>query len=144
MVNPNQEIHLKVLRHIEGHPDVTQRELAQHLGVSLGKVNYCLKALIDRGWIKANNFKNSKNKAAYAYLLTPRGIEQKTQITINFLKHKMHEYEQLKQEIAELEQEVASINGTSGGTSAGTYIEPNAGNIAEAHNESKTSTGPIL
>jgi EPS-associated MarR family transcriptional regulator len=115
MLIPNQEIHLKVLRHIEGHPDVTQRELAQHLGVSLGKVNYCLKALIDRGWVKANNFKNSNNKAAYAYLLTPRGIEQKTQITINFLKHKMHEYEHLKQEIVELEQEVANNNGGNHG-----------------------------
>jgi len=105
-MNPNQEIHLKVLRYIEGHPDVTQRELAQHLGVSLGKVNYCLKALIDRGWVKANNFKNSNHKSAYFYLLTPRGIEQKTHITMRFLKHKMLEYEQLKHEIAELEQEV--------------------------------------
>jgi EPS-associated MarR family transcriptional regulator len=112
---PNQEIHLKVLRHLEGHPDVTQRELARHLGVSLGKVNYCLKALIERGWVKANNFKNSNNKAAYAYLLTPRGIEQKAQITINFLKHKMHEYEHLRQEIAELEQEVANNNGANNG-----------------------------
>jgi EPS-associated MarR family transcriptional regulator len=117
---PNQEIHLKVLRHIEGHPDVTQRELARHLGVSLGKVNYCLKALIDRGWVKANNFKNSNNKAAYAYLLTPRGIEQKAQITINFLKHKMHEYEHLKQEIVELEQEVANNGGNDGGNKTGT------------------------
>ena len=115
MLNPNQEIHLKVLRHLEGHPDVTQRELARHLGVSLGKVNYCLKALIDRGWVKANNFKNSNHKAAYAYLLTPRGIEQKTQITLNFLKHKMHEYEHLKQEIAELEQEVVRNNGGNNG-----------------------------
>ena len=120
MLIPNQEIHLKVLRHLEGHPDVTQRELARHLGVSLGKVNYCLKALIDRGWVKANNFKNSNHKAAYAYLLTPRGIEQKTQITLNFLKHKMHEYEHLRQEIAELEQEVANNNGANnGGTSGG-------------------------
>ena len=108
---PNQEIHLKVLRHLEGHPDVTQRELARHLGVSLGKVNYCLKALIDRGWVKANNFKNSNNKAAYAYLLTARGIEEKAQITVRFLKHKMDEYEQLKQEIAELELEVKNNGG---------------------------------
>jgi EPS-associated MarR family transcriptional regulator len=106
MPRPNQEIHLKVLRHLEGHPDVTQRELARHLGVSLGKANYCLKALIDRGLIKANNFKNSNNKAAYAYLLTPRGIEEKTQITIRFFRQKMLEYEQLKHEIEELEREV--------------------------------------
>jgi EPS-associated MarR family transcriptional regulator len=107
MTIPNQEIHLKVLRHLEGHPDVTQRELAQHLGVSLGKVNYCLKALIDRGWIKASNFKNSNSKAAYAYLLTPHGMERKAQITLRFFKKKMEEYEQLKQELTELEQEVA-------------------------------------
>jgi len=104
---------LKVLRHLEGHPDVTQRELARHLGVSLGKVNYCLKALIDRGWIKANNFKNSNNKAAYAYLLTPRGIEQKAQITLRFFKQKIEEYELLKHEIEELEQEVFKNNGGS-------------------------------
>jgi EPS-associated MarR family transcriptional regulator len=79
--------------------------------VSLGKVNYCLKALIDRGWVKANNFKNSNNKAAYAYLLTARGIEEKAQITVRFLKHKMDEYEQLKQEIAELELEVENNGG---------------------------------
>ena len=108
--NPNQEIHLKVLRHLEDHPDVTQRELAQHLGVSLGKVNYCLKALIDRGWVKVKNFKNSNNKASYAYLLTPRGIEEKTQITLRFLKHKVQEYQHLKKEIVELEREVL-ING---------------------------------
>jgi EPS-associated MarR family transcriptional regulator len=110
MNRPNQEIHLKLLRHLEHHPDVTQRELAQHLGVSLGKANYCLKALIDRGWIKANNFKNSKNKAAYAYLLTPRGVEKKAQITLRFFKKKVVEYEQLKQELVDLELEVAKQN----------------------------------
>lgn len=114
--NSSQEIHLKVLRHLEGHPDVTQRELAQHLGVSLGKANYCLKALIDRGLVKANNFKNSNNKAAYAYLLTPNGIEEKTKITLRFLKHKMREYEHLKLEIAELEREVYENGGTGSKT----------------------------
>ena len=106
MNNPNQEIHLKVLRHLETHPDVTQRELAQHLGVSLGKANYCLNALIDKGWIKANNFKNNKNKAAYAYLLTPQGMEQKAQITVRFFKKKIQEYELLRLEIKELEREL--------------------------------------
>lgn len=76
--------------------------------MSLGKTNYCLKALIDSGWIKASNFKNSNNKSAYAYLLTPRGIEEKAQISLRFLKYKIHEYELLKQEIADLEQEVAN------------------------------------
>jgi len=116
MPNPNQEIHLKVLRHLEAHPDVTQRDLARHLGVSLGKANYCLKALIDRGWVKANNFKNSNNKAAYAYLLTPSGIDRKAQITVRFLKYKMKEYELLKQEIADLEQEVRNIDKAGSGT----------------------------
>ena len=113
MPNPNQEIHLKVLRHLEGHPDVTQRELAQHLGISLGKANYCLRALIDRGWIKANNFKNNKNKAAYAYLLTPSGIEQKALITLRFFRKKIREYEQLRQELEELEREVKNNGGSS-------------------------------
>ncbi|MFC1719516.1 MarR family EPS-associated transcriptional regulator [Pseudomonadota bacterium] len=105
-MNQTNDTHLKVLRRIEENPEITQRELAQELGVSLGKVNYCLKALIDRGWIKANNFRNSNNKAAYAYLLTPSGIEEKAKITVHFLKQKMHEYEQLRSEIAELEAEV--------------------------------------
>lgn len=102
----NQETHLRVLREIEGNPEITQRELAQELGVSLGKVNYCLKALIDRGWVKVNNFKNSDNKAAYAYLLTPSGIEEKAKITVRFLKQRMQDYEQIKREISELEIEV--------------------------------------
>ena len=100
------ETHYKVLRQIEANPEITQRELAQKLGVSVGKVNYCIKALVQKGWVKANNFKNNKNKAAYAYLLTPKGIENKAQITVNYLKAKVREYETLKQEIAELQSEV--------------------------------------
>jgi len=106
ILNETYDTHLKVLRSIEENPEITQRELAQKLGVSLGKANYCLKALIDRGWIKANNFKNSNNKAAYAYLLTPSGIEEKAKITVRFLKQRMREYEQIKREILELEAEV--------------------------------------
>ena len=104
-----QEIHLKVLRLLEENPDVTQRELAKELGISLGKANYCLKALIEKGWIKANNFKNNNNKAAYAYLLTPTGIERKAQITVRFLKRKVAEYEALKDEIKQLQSEVKNI-----------------------------------
>jgi len=100
------ETHLKVLRCLEGNPEITQRELAQELGVSLGKVNYCLKALIQKGWVKANNFKNSKNKSAYAYLLTPKGIERKAQITVRYLRWKLLEYEMLKKEIDQLKTEV--------------------------------------
>lgn len=105
----NPETHLKVLREIEANPEITQRELARQLGVSLGKANYCLKALIDRGWVKVNNFRNAENKAAYAYLLTPSGIEEKAKITVRFLRQRMREYEQIKQEIAELEAEVGSF-----------------------------------
>ena len=109
---PPQEIHLKVLRHIEEHPEVTQRELASELGVSLGKANYCLKALIDKGLIKAQNFHNSNNKRAYLYKLTPTGIEAKARISVNYLRHKMQEYEHLKKEIDQLQIEV---NNTSVG-----------------------------
>lgn len=101
-----EEIHFKVLRLLEGKPDISQRELAMELGISLGKANYCLKALLDKGWIKARNFKNSKNKWAYAYLLTPQGIEQKARITARFLKRKMSEYEELQKEIELLKCEM--------------------------------------
>ena len=87
---------------------MTQRQLAQQLGVSLGKANYCLKALIDKGLIKARNFKNSDNKRAYLYVLTPKGIEEKSRISVSFLKRKMDEYERLKTEIEDLKREVLS------------------------------------
>ena len=102
----SEEIHYHVLKHIEANPSITQRELAKELGVSVGKVNYCLKALIDKGWIKANNFKNSNKKLAYFYILTPSGMEQKAKITMNFLKRKMNDYEELKKEIEVLKNEV--------------------------------------
>jgi len=102
----DQEIHLKVLRHLEQNPDVTQRELAEHLGVSLGKANYCLQALIEKGFIKARNFKNSNRKSAYLYVLTPQGLEAKARISIAFLRRKMDEYEHLKTEIEQLQREV--------------------------------------
>ena len=95
-----------MLRIIEARPDITQRDLADELGVSLGKANYCLKALMERGWVKARNFKNSNHKLAYSYLLTPSGIEAKARITARFLRQKMEEYEALKAEIALLTEEV--------------------------------------
>ena len=101
-----QETHLKVLRHLEENPDATQRELAAALGISLGKANYCLKALINKGLVKANNFKNSSNKRAYLYILTPKGIETKTRISVRFLQRKIEEYEALKQEIKKLKTEL--------------------------------------
>ncbi len=93
------EYRYKILKLIDASPDISQRELAAKLGISLGKTNYCLKALIDIGLIKANNFRNSKSKLAYMYLLTPSGVEEKSKITVRFLKAKMQEYELLKAEI---------------------------------------------
>ncbi len=110
----NQEIHLKLLRYLEKQPQVSQRELAEHLGVSLGKANYCLKALLQRGLVKARNFKNSANKRAYLYLLTPEGIEAKARISVRFLQYKIDEYEALRAEIEQLRIEVKN-NGTHSG-----------------------------
>ena len=95
----------KILKLIESNPSISQRELAQHLGISLGKVNFCLKALIDVGLLKATNFRNSKNKLAYMYLLTPKGVEERASITLRFLKHKVQEYEALQAEIEALRKE---------------------------------------
>ena len=100
------EAQYKLLRLIETRPELTQRELAHEMGVSLGKVNYCINALIAKGWVKAHNFRKSDNKLAYAYLLTPRGVQQKASITVSFLQRKVSEYESLKKEIAELRREV--------------------------------------
>jgi EPS-associated MarR family transcriptional regulator len=99
------EAHLKVLRCIEDNPEISQRQIADALGISLGKTNYCVRALLEKGWIKARNFKNSKNKVAYAYILTPQGIEQKTQLAYQFLKRKQIEFEALKREIDLLSRE---------------------------------------
>lgn len=104
------EVHYKLMRLLEANPGLSQRDAARALGVSLGKVNYCLQALIDRGWVKATNFKNSQNKAAYLYVLTPRGLQGKATLTMKFLQEKMREYEQLRVEIEEMRRE-AQHNG---------------------------------
>ena len=101
-----EDLHYKLLKLLEANPSVTQRDLSRELGVSLGKANYCLRALVDRGWVKARNFTNNRNKRAYLYILTPQGIEQKTRIAMGFLRSKVEEYERLRQEIAELQLEV--------------------------------------
>lgn len=105
----NDELRHRILRLLTDHPDLNQRELASKLGISLGKVNYCLQALAEKGWIKARNFKNNKNKLAYAYLLTPQGVEEKARLTLRYLRIKMTEYEELKQQIEELTHEAESI-----------------------------------
>lgn len=104
-----EEAHLKVLRTLDGNPSLSQRELARQLGISFGKTNYCLQALLEKGWIKAMNFRNSKNKIAYRYLLTPRGVDQKARLTVAFLKRKEREFEALQQEIEELTREAAQL-----------------------------------
>jgi EPS-associated MarR family transcriptional regulator len=103
----NEEISFKLFKLLEAVPDISQRELAKKLGISLGKTNYCLKGLMEKGWLKARNFKNSNNKIAYAYMLTPTGLSEKAKITARYLKNKVHEYEILKSEIEKLRQEVS-------------------------------------
>jgi EPS-associated MarR family transcriptional regulator len=99
-------IRYRILRTLEANPEISQRELARELGLSLGKTNYCLRAVIDKGWIKARNFKNSNNKSAYLYQLTPQGVAARTRITSRFLDRKIKEYEALEKEIADLRAEV--------------------------------------
>lgn len=103
---PPDELHMTILRRLQAEPQASQRELARETGVSLGKLNYALRALIDKGWVKAGNFSRSPNKLGYAYLLTPRGIEAKARLTRHFLAHKMREYDRLRAEIESLQREV--------------------------------------
>jgi EPS-associated MarR family transcriptional regulator len=102
--------HFKVMRILQDHPDLTQRELADKLGMSVGGLNYCLHALIDKGFVKMGNFQKSKNKFKYVYLLTPLGIAEKVMLTRRFLKRKMDEYEALKLEIEALKAESEQKN----------------------------------
>lgn len=103
--NEKEEV-LRILRAIKENPETTQRELSARLGVSLGKVNYLLKALIKKGFVKAQNFKNTEKKAGYIYLLTPRGIGEKSRMTCYFIKRKMEEYDRLEEEIRLLRTEM--------------------------------------
>jgi EPS-associated MarR family transcriptional regulator len=102
----DEELRLRILRLLTESPDLPQRELAHRLGLSLGKTNYCLRALVEKGWIKVNNFRNSQNKMAYAYVLTPQGMSAKAAVTAAFLRRKQDEYASLEREIEELRAEV--------------------------------------
>jgi EPS-associated MarR family transcriptional regulator len=102
---PSDETHYHLLKLLEERSDLSQRQLAGVLGVSLGKVNYCLRALIGKGLVKAVNFRDNPDKRVYAYLLTPQGITAKARLTAHFLKRKMSEYEALREEIEQLRQE---------------------------------------
>ena len=101
------ETRYRILKLLEADPHASQRRIADELGISLGRVNFCLQALIEKGLIKVNNFRNSANKRAYLYLLTPRGIEEKAVVTARFLKRKLDEYESLKREVEELQKDAA-------------------------------------
>ena len=94
------------MRILQANPDITQRELAQQLGISVGGLNYCLKALVEKGWVKMKNFAHSKNKFGYVYVLTPSGMAEKAALTGRFLQRKLNEYEALRAEIEDLQSEV--------------------------------------
>jgi EPS-associated MarR family transcriptional regulator len=101
-----EDTYFRVMRLLQEHPDMSQRDLADKVGISLGALNYCLKALMEKGFVKLDNFQNSKHKLKYAYILTPAGMAQKMAMTGRFLKRKMVEYEALKAEIEALRREI--------------------------------------
>jgi len=105
----SDESRYRILRLIEHNPAISQREIARKLGISLGKVNFCLQALIDKGILKANTFLNSRNKRAYIYVLTPHGIRERARITVRFLTRKIAEYEAIRQEIADLTEHARQL-----------------------------------
>ena len=102
----SDDLKYQLLHQLEQDPEASQRAIAKHLGISLGKTNYCLRAVIDKGWVKARNFRNSQKKTAYMYMLTPKGVSAKARITKRFLNRKIAEYQQLEQEIRNLRNEV--------------------------------------
>ena len=121
-----EDTYFRVLRILQDRPDVTQREIAQLLGVSTSGLNYCLNALIDKGWVKVHNFSESKNKFGYVYLLTPSGITEKAALTGRFLERKLLEYEAMRAEIE-------SLRGEGGDVNAG-YEVPTSADISGIHN----------
>jgi EPS-associated MarR family transcriptional regulator len=108
-----EETHFQIMRILQENPDLTQRELARALGMSVGGLNYCLNALINKGFVKMGNFQKSKNKFKYVYLLTPQGVAEKVALTSRFLKRKMEEYDALKVEIEALKGEAGKERGDS-------------------------------
>jgi EPS-associated MarR family transcriptional regulator len=104
----DEETRFRLLRLLQDNPELSQRQLAEALGISVGKVNYSLRALLERGLVKVSNFRDSQNKLAYAYYLTPKGAEAKVRATAQFLKRKLKEYEDIRREIEELKREVGT------------------------------------
>lgn len=111
--NPPEDLSYRLLRELTDQPTVSQRGLADRFGVSVGKVNYCLRALVERGWVKVGNFRRHDNKWAYAYLLTPSGVTAKVRLTRDFLARKEREFEALQVEIAQLRDEFASASASA-------------------------------
>lgn len=111
----NQELKYRVLKILDKHPDYTQRQMARELGISLGKTHYLIKSLIEIGWVKLDNFQRSDSKWSYAYLLTPKGVSEKAAITVQFLKKKKQEYNDLQEEIAQLQDEIKRQSASRGG-----------------------------
>lgn len=109
----DEALRYKILKLLQEDPNISQRDLAHELGISLGKVNYCLKGLIEKGLVKAKNFKNSSNKLAYAYYLTPIGIEEKARVTMSFLKTRLKQHQELEEEIEELRQEAKLVSASA-------------------------------
>ena len=105
-----EDTYFRVLRILQERPDLTQREIAQILGVSTSGMNYCLKALIDKGWVKVHNFSESKNKFGYVYLLTPVGVAEKGSLAVRFLQRKLLEYDEMRAEIESLRSEVSELS----------------------------------
>ena len=105
-----EDLRFRVLRILQDNPDASQRDIAKFLGLSLGGVNYCLSALIEKGHVKMRNFRGSDDKLKYSYLLTPKGIAEKSALTGRFLKRKMREYEDLKAEIEAVQEELVSLD----------------------------------
>ena len=108
----SDELRYRLLTYLNQHPDASQRQVAQHLGVSVGKVNYCLRALISVGLVKMRNFQKSKRKRAYVYVLTPQGLEEKVDVTARFLRRKIEEYDILSREIERLTREIEGSSST--------------------------------
>jgi EPS-associated MarR family transcriptional regulator len=106
----NSDIHFKLLDILEKNPELSQRLLSRELGISLGSINYCIRALIEKGQVKAQNFKNNSNKIGYVYLLTPQGISEKIKMTKDFLKKRINEYEELQSEIERLKHDMNKAN----------------------------------
>ena len=108
----SDEVRYRLLKLLDSNPEMSQRDVARELGISLGKVNYCLRALMRRGSIKASRFTNSRNKAAYMYLLTPHGIDEKVRVTLLFLRIKLREYEMLRAEIDQIRRDAGEPRST--------------------------------